>query len=63
MIIKGDKYKTEQNISKYVSKIIEFDDSIKTNQKTLKSSEVLESKKGVCGDYAKIIPKVEIIKK
>lgn len=52
LMIEGDKYKTAQNISEYVTKNINFDRSIKTKQKTLTASEVLANKKGVCEDYA-----------
>lgn len=55
LLIEGDDYKTAQNISKYVSQKIKFDNSTKINQKTLLASEVLANKEGVCGDYANVM--------
>jgi hypothetical protein len=55
LIVKNDDLDTAKNISKYVSRKIKFDTSIKINQDSLKASEVLEVKKGVCVDYSNLM--------
>jgi|AGTN01.1.fsa_nt_gi Transglutaminase-like enzymes, putative cysteine proteases len=51
----GNDFKTAENISRYVTKNIKFDRSPKMNGRTPLASEVLESKKGVCRDYANLM--------
>ncbi len=52
----GNDLKTAENISRYVTKNIKFDRSPKKmNERTPLASEVLESKKGVCRDYANLM--------
>lgn len=51
----GNDFKTAENISRYVTKNIKFDYSPKMNIRTPLASEVLKSKKGVCGDYANLM--------
>lgn len=53
--VENEVNKTAQNISKYVTKNIKFDHTVKINQKTFKASEVLKNKKGVCQDYANLM--------
>ena len=55
LIVENDDLDTAKNISKYVSRKIKFDTSIKINQDSLKASEVLEVKKGVCVDYSNLM--------
>ncbi len=51
----GNDFKTAENISRYVTKNIKFDYSTKINKRVPLASEVLENKKGVCGDYANLM--------
>lgn len=51
----GDKFNTAKNIFRYTVKNVKYDSSDKINQKTLKASEVLKNKKGVCQDYANLM--------
>lgn len=55
LIVENDDFKTAKNISEYVSNEIQFDYSEKINQDILKASEILDNKKGVCGDYSNLM--------
>lgn len=55
LIVKDDNLKTAKNISKFVSDNIQFDTTEKINQRSLKASEVLDNKQGVCYDYANLL--------
>ncbi|MCK9291223.1 MAG: transglutaminase-like domain-containing protein [Bacteroidales bacterium] len=53
--VNGDKHATAKNIFRYLIKNIKTIRSDRINKKTLKASEVLQDKKGVCIDYANLM--------
>ena len=55
LIVDGNEYETAKNIHRFVTETVEFRTETAINQMTMAASEVLEARKGVCGDYAHLM--------
>ena len=51
LIVDSNEYETAKNIHRFVTETVEFRAENSINQMTMTASEVLEARKGVCGDY------------
>ncbi len=55
LIVNGNEYETAQKIHQFVTATVKFRTGDSVNQMTMKASEVLDARKGVCADYAHLM--------
>ena len=55
LIVDGNEYETAKNIHRFVTSTLKIRTGDSINQKTMKASEVLDARQGVCCDYAHLM--------